>query len=228
MSLLLVAHGTRKQSGVSMIGHVAQRVSETLDRPVHVSFVDVLGPTPSEVLRRLPFDRPVTVVPAFLASGYHVRTDLPNHITESRHPFVTVTGPLGPCPQTVRVVATRLVECGWLPGDSVVLAAAGTSDAYAQSDLRRVAALLSAVIGDRVELAYAATGEPRVADAVTRLRRQGARRVVVASYLLAEGLFADRLRNSGADAVADPIGTHPALVRLIANRFRRARVPVSA
>ncbi len=110
----------------------------------------------------------------------------------------------------------------------MVLAAAGTSDAHAQSDLRNVAAMLSAVIGDRVELAYAATGEPRVADAVTQLRRQGARRVVVASYLLAEGLFQNRLRNSGADAVAEPLGTHPALVRLIASRFRRARTAVCA
>ena len=228
MSLLLVAHGTRKQRGVSMIGDVAHRVSETLGRPVHVSFVDVLGPTPSEVLRTLPFDRQVTVVPAFLASGYHVRADLPNHIVESGHPLVTVTAPLGPGPQTVQVLTARLVECGWRPGDSVVLAAAGTSDAHAQSDLRNVAAMLSAVIGDRVELAYAATGEPRIADAVTQLRRQGARRVVVASYLLAEGLFQDRLRNSGADAVAEPLGTHPALVRLIASRFRRARTAVCA
>jgi sirohydrochlorin ferrochelatase len=110
----------------------------------------------------------------------------------------------------------------------VILAAAGTSDPHAQSDLRRTAALLSAVIGDRVELAYAATGEPRVHDAVAALRRHGAHRVVVASYLLAEGVFQDRLRASGADAVADPLGTHPAMVRLIANRFRRARVPIAA
>ena len=108
------------------------------------------------------------------------------------------------------------------------LGSCGTSDAGALSDLRQMSALLSAVLGDRVELAYAATGEPRVADAVARLRRRGARRVVVASYLLAEGLFQDRLRDSGADAVADPLGTHPAMVRLIANRFRRARVPLAA
>jgi sirohydrochlorin ferrochelatase len=52
--------------------------------------------------------------------------------------------------------------------------------------------------------------------------------VVVASYLLAEGLFQDRLRASGADAVTDPLGTHPAMVQLIANRFRRAHVALAA
>ncbi len=228
MSLLLVAHGTRKPEGVTMVGDLAARVSGVLDRQVHVAFVDVLGPTPREVLSALPADRPVTVVPAFLAGGYHVRVDLPAHVAASGHRAVTVTAALGPCPSTVQVMAQRLVECGWRTGDSVVMAAAGTSDPHAQSDLRRTAALTSALIGDRVELAYAATGTPRVRDAVTELRRRGARRVAVASYLLADGLFQDRLRDSGADLVADPLGSHPAMVRLIAKRFRRARIPIAA
>ena len=103
MSLLLVAHGTRKPEGVTMVGDLAARVSEVLDRHIHVAFVDVLGPTPQEVLSTLPSDRPVTVVPAFLACGYHVRVDLPAHVTASDHPAVTVTAALGPCPSTVRV-----------------------------------------------------------------------------------------------------------------------------
>jgi sirohydrochlorin ferrochelatase len=228
MSYLLVAHGTRKPEGVTMVGQLAERVSGLLQQPVHVAFVDVLGPTPEEVLRALPADQPVTVVPAFLASGYHVRTDLPAHVAASGHPAVTVTAPLGPCASTVQVLSQRLVGCGWRPGDSVLLAAAGTSDGQAQSDLRQTAATLSATVGDRVDLAYAATGAPRVDDAVTSLRRRGARRVVLASYLLADGLFQDRLRASGADRVADPLGDHPAMVRLIANRFKRARVPLPA
>jgi sirohydrochlorin ferrochelatase len=228
MSKLLVAHGTRKPNGVKMIGELAGRVSEQLGLPVHVAFVDVLGPTPEEVLRALPADRPVTVVPAFLASGYHVRVDLPAYVAASGHRAVTVTHPLGPCPSTVAVLAQRLIECGWRPGDSVILTAAGTSDAHAQSDLRHTAATLSATIGDRVELAYASTGVPRVHDAVAELRRRGPNRVVLASYLLADGLFQDRLRTSRADLVADPLGGHPAMVRLIANRFKRARVPLPA
>lgn len=228
MNHLLVAHGTRKPEGVTMVGELADRVSALLDRRVHVAFVDVLGPTPEEVLRSLPANRLVTVVPAFLASGYHVRVDLPAHVAASGHPAVAVTRPLGPCPSTVQVLAQRLAQCGWRPGDSVILAAAGTSDAHAQSDLRHTAAMLSAAIGERVELAYAATGEPRVNEAVAELRHRGARRVVLASYLLADGLFQDRLCDSGADLVADPLGDHPAMVRLIANRFKRARVPLPA
>lgn len=227
MSLVLVAHGTRKQRGVELIGDIAERVSASLGRPVNVSFVDVLGPTPSELLRQMP-DEPVIMVPAFLSRGYHVTSDIPSHVAASGHPDVTVTEALGPGPELIRVLADRLVESGWRPDDSVVLAAAGTSDPAAQRDLHTTATLLSAITGSRVELAFAATGTPRVADAVRSLRRRGARRVVVASYLLSEGLFQDRLRTSGADVVTEPLGTNPRLVRLIANRFSRARYSYSA
>ena len=226
MSLVLVAHGTRKQSGVAMVGDLAQRVSATLGQSVHVSFVDVLGPTPSEVLASM--SAPTIVVPAFLSRGYHVTADIPAHVEISGHPDVTVTEALGPGPALVRVLADRLVESGWRPDDSVILAAAGTSDPNAQRDLHMMATGLSAITSSRVELAFAATGTPRVDEAVESLRQRGARRVVVASYLLSEGLFQDRLRDSGADVVTEPLGTHPGLVRLIANRFRRARVSVAA
>jgi sirohydrochlorin ferrochelatase len=226
MSLVLVAHGTRKQSGVAMVGDLAQRVSATLGQSVHVSFVDVLGPTPSEVLASM--TGPAIVVPAFLSRGYHVTADIPAHVETSGHPDVTVTEALGPGPALVRVLADRLVESGWRPDDSVILAAAGTSDPTAQRDLHTMATGLSAITSSRVELAFAATGTPRVDEAVESLRQRGARRVVVASYLLSEGLFQDRLRDSGADVVTEPLGTHPGLVRLIANRFRRARVSVAA
>jgi sirohydrochlorin ferrochelatase len=220
MSFVLVAHGTRKQQGVEMVGDIAERVSATLRQTVHVSFVDVLGPTPSEVLTSMA--GPTIMVPAFLSRGYHVTTDIPMHVGRSGHSDVTVTEALGPGPQLVRVLVDRLIESGWRRGDSVILAAAGTSDPGTQRDLHTMAIWLSASTGSRVELAFAATGTPRVANAVAELRRRRRGRVVVASYLLSDGLFQDRLRASGADVVTAPLGMHPGLVRLIANRFSRA------
>ena len=228
MNPILVAHGTRKSHGVEMVGELADRVSGALGRRVRTAFVDVLGPSPADVLAGLPDDVPAVLVPAFLSSGYHVRVDIPANVVASGHRNTVVTEALGPSSAMVRAVTDRMLESGWCPSDSVVLAAAGTSDLAAQRDLRITAAMLSAVIGQRVELAFAATGEPSVASAVARLRSGGARRVVVASYLLADGLFQDRLRAAGADVVSDPLGTHAGVVRLIASRFRRALVPVAA
>jgi sirohydrochlorin ferrochelatase len=219
MSLILAAHGTRRPGGVAMIGDLAAKVSALVERTVQVAFVDVLGPTPSEVLSSA--GRPAVVVPAFLARGYHVRTDLPAHVAASGHPNVTVTPALGPSREIAQIVAQQLVKSGWRPGDSVILAAAGTSDPRARADLRITAALVSALTRSSVDLGFAATGDPHVCEAVERARRRG-RRVVVASYLLADGLFHEVLRASGADIVTRPLGTHPERARVIASRFQTA------
>ncbi|MGB9303356.1 MAG: sirohydrochlorin chelatase [Mycobacterium sp.] len=231
MSLILVAHGTRRPSGVAMIGDLAAQVSALVGRRVQVAFVDVLGPTPSEVLRSAAgsADRgPAIVLPAFLSRGYHVRTDLPGHVAASGHPLVTIAPALGPSPYTARIVAQQLMESGWRRGDSVILGAAGTTDRRALADLRTTATLLSALTGSRVGLGFAATGSPAVHEAVANARRRGARRVVIASYLLADGLFQERLRGCGADLVTPPLGTHPGLAHLIANRFRNAALVAAA
>lgn len=223
MSLILTAHGTRRSAGVAMIGDLAARVGELLDRNIAVAFVDVLGPTPSEVLSTLHArSDPAIVVPAFLSRGFHVRADLPAHIEASGHPNVLVTPALGPGPGIARIIYQNLLETGWHYEDSVVLAAAGTSDRRARADLDLAATLLSTLTGSPVELGFAATGTPTIRDAVANARRRGARRVVVASYLLADGLFQERLDACGADLVTRPLGTHPGVARLVADRFRDA------
>lgn len=233
MTLILTAHGTRRAAGVAMIGDLAARVGELLGRNVQVAFVDVLGPTPSEVLSALPIGRevcpPAIVVPAFLSRGYHVRADLPAHIAASGHPNVITTPALGPGPEIARILMQRLAESGSRVGDSVILAAAGTSDRRARADLHHAAVLLSALTGSRVDLSFVSaagpSGIPDVRAAVAAARRRGASRVAVASYLLADGLFQQRLHDCGADLVTKPLGTHPELARLVASRFRRALLP---
>jgi sirohydrochlorin ferrochelatase len=228
MALILVAHGTRRPGGVAMIEDLAAQVSRLVRSTVDVAFVDVVGPTPSEVLTHAKTaDRPAIVVPAFLSRGYHVRADLPAHVEISGHPNVVVTPALGPSGQIARIVGDQLVKCGWRPSDSVILAAAGTSDDKARKDLHTTATLVSALTGSRVSLAFAATGDPPLPEAVDRARRAGGR-VVIASYLLADGLFQQRLHGCGADLVSEPLGIHPGLARLVANRFRRALPPVLA
>lgn len=232
MALILVAHGTRRPEGVAMVEDLAAQASSLIGWPVEVAFVDVLGPTPSEVLSRArATDRPAIVLPAFLSRGYHVRTDLPAHVELSGHPNTIVAPALGPSGQVARIVGDQLVKCGWRPGDSVILAAAGTSDSRARADLHITATLVSALTGSRVSLAFAAMGDPQLRDAVDEARRRAGRsdaRVVVASYLLADGLFQERLHGCGADLVSRPLGTHPGLARLIAHRFRRAMPPALA
>jgi sirohydrochlorin ferrochelatase len=228
VTTLLVAHGTRNPLGVAMIGDLAAAMADALDEQVRVGFVDVLGPTPAEVLRSVR-DEPTIVIPALLSSGYHVRADVPRYVAASGHQRVTVTRPLGPSPELARVMLCRLLEVGWRPDDQVVLVAAGTRDPRARGELQFTAAALSALVGHRVSIAFAApcrdgSGYPSVPDVVATVRRSGNRRVALASYLLADGIFQGRLHSAGADVVSAPLGLHPAVIRLACRRRREAAI----
>lgn len=56
---------------------------------------------------------------------------------------------------------------------------------------------------------------------------RGGARIVIGCYLMADGLFPQRLHTGAADPFSQPVGTHPGLAGLIANRFRRALPPGS-
>ncbi|MDF0528907.1 CbiX/SirB N-terminal domain-containing protein [Tsukamurella sp. 8F] len=226
---ILVAHGTRSVRGVAVVGDLARAVAQRVGAPVAVAFVDVLGPSPRELLAADP--RPTVLVPCFLAAGYHVHSDLPRHLEASGHPSATASRPLGPDPALACALVRRLREAGWVPGDRVVLGATGSSDPRARDDVRRMAAMLAAEVGDDVPHGFQAAGEPLVSDAVAAVRREvgdaGAGRVFVASYQLAPGLFHSRLADAGADGVTAPLGVAPEVVGLIAERFTAAATHVA-
>jgi len=214
---ILVAHGTRDPAGRAVTRSLAAAVG------VELAFVDVLVPRLREVLAAVP--GPVTVVPGFLASGYHVHVDVPREVAATGRDDVTVTEPLGAHPTMVQAAAERLREAGWRRGDAVALAAAGSSDPRAVADVQLAARRLSAVLGHQVPVGYLAAGAPRLPDLVGGLHAAGARRVAVASWLLAPGLFHRAAARCGAAVVAGPLGTHPAVAgRLTELAGRRATI----
>jgi sirohydrochlorin ferrochelatase len=207
MTLVVVAHGTRDPAGVRVIHELAGRVRARLPGvPVEVAFADVCGPSVDSVLRAL--DGPAVVVPAFLSSGYHVRTDLPAQVAGR----AVITPPLGPAPALVAAMHDRLRAAGWRPGDTVIMAAAGSADPRAAGDVRRAAILLGLRLGAPVRIGYVATGSPRVLEVLRNARG----RVAIASWLLAPGVFH---RSLAAEVVAEPIGAHPGVAQVIAHRF---------
>jgi sirohydrochlorin ferrochelatase len=74
--------------------------------------------------------------------------------------------------------------------------------------------------------AYASAASPAPAQAVAELRRDGAPRVVVATYLLAPGVFADQVRErslaAGADAVSAALGAAPEVADIVIERYVQA------
>jgi sirohydrochlorin ferrochelatase len=207
MTLVLAAHGTRDPRGSEVIHSLAEKIHKRLSEKVVVAFADVCSPSVAEVLARV--DGPAVVVPAFLASGYHVRVDIPTQILQSCHADTTLTCPFGPSPLLVGAVHERLLEAGW-HGQPIVLAAAGSSDPQALSDVRTAARFLSERTSTPVRVGYI-TASPRVAD----IARPGD---FIASWLLAPGLFHQALRKTGLP-VSAPIGAHDNAVALAVQRY---------
>lgn len=221
--LVLAAHGTRDPAGAEVTERLAARVRAELPGvPVRVAYADVRRPSVAEVLAAHR-DQPAVVVPAFLASGYHVRVDVPQQIAESGHPSVVLADAFGPAPELVAAMVDRLRVAGYRPGDRVVLAAAGSSDTRALVDVHDAAYSLGVRLGAPVRIAYAATAEPSVSDAVAAVRAAApAARVAVASWLLAPGLFQRRLAASGADVVGGPLAAHRRVAEVVVQRYAAA------
>jgi sirohydrochlorin ferrochelatase len=219
-ALVLVAHGSADPRAAAAIGEliplVARRASERgLSVPdLRVAYLGHAAPSVPQVMCALEPDGPVTVLPLLLTAAYHSKTDIPRllaRVAAGRR--ITYGEPLGPHPLLLRVLERRLPEAAFgAPAETgVVLAAAGSSDPEANATVARLAAQWQARAGwYAVRAAYASAVRPAPAQAVAELLGAGARRVVVASYLLAPGLFADRIRDASLAAGAAAVS--PALL----------------
>src|SRR4051812_29981215 len=220
--LVAVAHGTSSAAGRSAIGGLVSAVA--LRRPdltVRTAFVDVQPPGPSAVLSSLGDGTPARLAPLLLSAGYHVYVDLAE--AAAAVPGTTVAPALGPDDRLAELLHRRLVAAGLRDDDAVVLAAAGSSQRSAVADCEQVAAALGQLLGRRVTASYLSAAEPRLTDVVAAQRAPG-RRVVVATYLLAPGFFADLAGRCGADVVTPPLlvpGERPPeeLVDIVVERY---------
>ena len=209
-TLIAVAHGTRSLTGQRQLGDLVAAVARR--RPevdVRLCYVDVQQPRIGAVV---PTVRDAVVVPLLLSAGYHVRVDIADAVCGTSIP---VTAPLGPDDVLLASLTRHLP-----PADAVVLAAAGSSDPAWRAGIHEMAAR----IPGGAHVAYAAGGDAQVADVVADLRRRGARRVAIAAYLLADGLFYRTLHRAGADAVTPPLCLDPAVADLVLRRYEQVSV----
>jgi sirohydrochlorin ferrochelatase len=251
--LVAVAHGSADPRAGAAIGDLitlvraraAARGGPELD--ARAAFLGHAPPPVTQVLAAL--DGPsVVVLPLLLTAAYHSGTDIPGVLREAQDalPWLTIAygEPLGPHPALLRALDRRLAEAdeelrpaareapggraGRRAGTAVVLAAAGSSRPAANAAVARMAADWQAARGWRAVVpAYASAASPTPGQAVAALLRDGAPRVVVATYLLAPGLFADRIRDAsraaGAAAVSGPLGAAPEVADVLLQRYAETR-----
>jgi sirohydrochlorin ferrochelatase len=230
-----VAHGSAHPRARDTVGELMAVVREraaTLD--LRTAYLCHALPSLPQVMAAIEPDRPVTVIPLLLTAAYHSKTDIPRMLAGFPGHQVSYGAPLGPHPLLLRALERRLAQSGpRVLGDSartgVVLAAAGSSDPGANASIARLAAQWQARSGwFAVRPAYASAASPDPGVAVNALLRDGARRVVVATYLLAPGYFADQIRDSslaaGAAAVSPVLGASAEVADVLLDRFRALNI----
>ncbi|GIG67554.1 sirohydrochlorin chelatase [Phytomonospora endophytica] len=201
--LVLIAHGSRDGRSSAVVRRIAARLD------ARASFIDFDRPDPVTLLTALADagHRTVAVVPLLLTDAFHSRVDVPRLVAEVREKRPGLEVPLGPPVGGAALIPALARALG--PCDGVVLAAAGTRDTVGQAHVRDMALRLGRHLGVPGVAAYAASAEPGVGEAVTRLHASGARNVAVASYFIAPGLLYERVRAAAVAAgvpVAPPLG----------------------
>jgi sirohydrochlorin ferrochelatase len=251
--LVAAAHGSADPRAAAAITDLMAVVRTRARRAgleglqVRAAYLGHALPSVPDVLEALYEERPsrhasggraVVVLPLLLTVAYHSDTDLPAVLREAagRLPGLRISygEPLGPHPGLLAALERRLAEAGTsaaagasVSDTVVVLAAAGSSRPTANAAVAQVAAAWQSARRWRgVIPAFASAASPTPAEAVARLRRAGAPRVVVASYLLAPGYFADRVRETslaaGAEAVSAALGPAPEVADVILQRYVQA------
>lgn len=230
-ALVLTAHGSKDPRSAANAHAVAEVVSRRRpDLDVRLAFLDHDSPCLVDVLGTL--DRPAVVTPLLLANAYHARVDIPAQIAGcvvAQH--VRQAPVLGEDDRLVSVLRKRVTELGLSrldDGLGVLVVAIGTSDLAVNARTGLVAPkLLAGTAWVGATTAFASQQDRSLAEGLGRLRRQGARHVVIAPWFLAPGRLPDRVQrfaDKTGIAMAAPLGAHRLVAETLLDRFGAAAV----
>lgn len=233
-ALIALAHGSRDpRSKATIEALVAETRRMRPDLRIEVAYLDHAKPAFATCVNKLVRARfeEIVVVPLLLSEAHHAKVDVPAVVEEaaSQHEGLRIraTRVLGLENAFMEVLDQRLREALRAARvrelDALVLAAAGSSDPLANQAVSRLARVWGSHHRLPVMAAFASATPPATGEAVRAFRAEGRRHVAVASLFLAPGVLPDRAAElafeAGAVAVAEPLGAHPEVARVILARY---------
>lgn len=247
--LVIVGHGTRSAAGVAQFAALVERVRGRGDvGDVEGGFIELSRPPLTDAVGALVArgHRALVALPLVLTGAGHGKGDIPAAMgrEQQRHPGLTYRygRPLGPHPLLHDALEQRVdaALAGAVHADTadradtwVALIGRGSTDPDANAEVAKVARLLWEGRGYAgVEPGFISLAQPSVPAVLERLRRLGARRIVVAPYFLFTGVLPDRIVAQSAEfaaahpdldiRVAEVIGDCDALADLVLERYAEA------
>ncbi|MFG3556082.1 uroporphyrinogen-III C-methyltransferase [Micromonospora sp. NPDC047557] len=251
--LVIVGHGTRSAAGVDQFAALVERVRRRGDvADVEGGFIELSRPPLTDAVGALVArgHRALVALPLVLTGAGHGKGDIPAAMAreQERHPGLTYRygRPLGPHPLLHTALEERIdaalagadragtaLAGADRAGTWVALIGRGSTDPDANAEVAKVARLLWEGRGYAgVEPGFISLAQPSVPEVLDRLRRLGARRIVVAPYFLFAGVLPDRIVAQSAEfaaahpdldvRVAEVIGDCDALADLVLERHAEA------
>ncbi|MET8044947.1 uroporphyrinogen-III C-methyltransferase [Micromonospora sp. NPDC005215] len=241
--LVIVGHGTRSAAGVDQFAALVERVRRRGNvGDVEGGFIELSRPPLTDAVGALVArgHRALVALPLVLTAAGHGKGDIPAAMAreQQRHPGLTYRygRPLGPHPLLHEALEQRIdaaLAGADRAGTWVALIGRGSTDPDANAEVAKVARLLWEGRGYAgVEPGFVSLAQPSVPAVLERLRRLGARRIVVAPYFLFAGVLPDRIVAQSAEfaaahpdldvRVAEVIGDCDALADLVRERHAEA------
>lgn len=244
--VLVVFHGSRDSEGIEeFLGFIKGVQAAWCNWDVRPGFLEFADPSVLDAIEGMVRDgvRRVVVLPLFLVSATHMKSDLPTaiHAARARFPEVEfVYGRhLGIHPQLNAILDERLAEVERVlaPVDraetAVLLVGRGSSDPDANSDVAKVARLFWEGRGlGWVEVAFSGITGPTVVEGLRRCARLGAQAIIVLPYFVFTGILVKRMAREVAEmqSVLAPVpirmgrylGEHPNLLAVLTERLQGA------
>ena len=203
--LFIIGHGTKSNVGIEQFCNLVNQVAEKTSLPTGYGFIELAPPEISTGLKSLVsrhhLDK-VTVVPLLLLAAGHVKNDIPAALADARATYPDIrfdcTRDISITTQLLEIIEQRTLEpfahTGLFQPKHVVLVGRGSTDPDANSDLYKIARLLTerGKIGE-VHPAFVSLALPSVTDTLERLCKLGATQIGVAPYFLFAGALLERI-----------------------------------
>ena len=213
-AFLVVGHGSRDPRGArefhELVGIVRER---NPGLAVEGGFIELSRPPISECVNRLAEGgaRYVAAVPLMLLAAGHAKDDIPATLVREgiEHPEMEFRygRALGVRPELLELMEERIsavVPDEEKPDTAVLVVGRGSSDPDANSDIAKITRLFyEGRPYPMVESAFISMTPPGVGEGLDRLRRLGAKRVVVFSYFLFTGVLEERIRDEAERFAAE-------------------------
>lgn len=213
-AFLVVGHGSRDPRGArefhELVGLVRER---NPGLAVEGGFIELSRPPIGECVNRLAEGgaRDVAAVPLMLLAAGHAKDDIPATLVREgiEHPEMEFRygRALGVRPELLELMEERISAV--VPDEeksdtAVLVVGRGSSDPDANSDIAKITRLFyEGRSYPMVEGAFISMTPPGVGEGLDRLRRLGARRIVVFSYFLFTGVLEERIRDEAEGFAAE-------------------------